>query len=230
MLDGSINGNLTVRLKNRLLSSLPSADLKFLMPHLEFVTFPSGKVEGLEADVFFVDSGVAIVQAPEDELSVAFAGKEGALGVFAALGVTIEPFAARAITEITGYRMLAADFCRAADALPATREIMSRYLAAVVEDLVWTTTSAIMLKVQARVAGWLIAVLERNLGADIRVTHHEMSRFIGVRRAGVTDAMHILEGEGAIYSTRGRVTLRNADKLRHLASKSTQTLLNGLDL
>jgi hypothetical protein len=40
---------------------------------------------------------------------------------------------------------------------------------------------------------------------------------LGVRRASVTDALHILEGEGALRGGRGCIILRDRQKLEDLA-------------
>jgi DNA-binding transcriptional regulator YhcF (GntR family) len=51
---------------------------------------------------------------------------------------------------------------------------------------------------------------------EINVTHDEIAVMLAVRRASVTDALHILEGEGLIRSHRGRVLVRDRNGLlRH---------------
>jgi hypothetical protein len=44
-----------------------------------------------------------------------------------------------------------------------------------------------------------------------------LSRMLGVRRAGVTDALHLLEGKGAIRNTRRVVTIRDREMLRRIS-------------
>ena len=55
------------------------------------------------------------------------------------------------------------------------------------------------------------------LGPQVPFTHTGMASLLQVRRAGVTEALHKLEGEGAIQSTRCLVTIRNAALLRERA-------------
>jgi CRP-like cAMP-binding protein len=46
---------------------------------------------------------------------------------------------------------------------------------------------------------------------EIQVTHAEIGVMLGVRRASVTDALHILEGEGLIRARRGDVVQRDLE-------------------
>jgi hypothetical protein len=43
---------------------------------------------------------------------------------------------------------------------------------------------------------------------------------LGVRRATVTDTLHIIEGHHAIKSSRGRIVIRDREKLERLAGDS----------
>jgi DNA-binding transcriptional regulator YhcF (GntR family) len=58
---------------------------------------------------------------------------------------------------------------------------------------------------------------DRIEGDEIRVTHEEIAVMLAVRRASVTDALHVLEGENLIRATRGRVLVRNRSGLRRIA-------------
>jgi hypothetical protein len=52
------------------------------------------------------------------------------------------------------------------------------------------------------------------------MTHEELSLMLGVRRASVTDALHVLEGEQAIRNLRRRVIVRDRAKLVEMAGES----------
>lgn len=71
----------------------------------------------------------------------------------------------------------------------------------------------IALTLERRVARW-IARCRDILGNDlIAVTHHDLSRTLGVRRSGVTVALHVLEGEHLIRSKRGRIEVVDHGRL-----------------
>ena len=54
-------------------------------------------------------------------------------------------------------------------------------------------------------------------GDEFNVTNDFLSLMLGVRRAGVTTTLHVLEGDGAIRAKRGRITILNREHLEHLA-------------
>jgi hypothetical protein len=70
----------------------------------------------------------------------------------------------------------------------------------------------------ARLARWLLMALDR-VGDEKQfpVVHDLMVSFLSVRRAGVTLALHSIEGTGAIKSTRGLVRVRDREKLLEIA-------------
>lgn len=57
-------------------------------------------------------------------------------------------------------------------------------------------------------------------GDDVPVTHGMLGMMLNVRRAGVTDGMHVLEGKLAIRADRGHVHVRDRGKLIDMAGGS----------
>jgi hypothetical protein len=57
-------------------------------------------------------------------------------------------------------------------------------------------------------------------GDDLPVTHGLLGMMLNVRRAGVTNGIHILEGEHAIRADRGHVHVRDRAKLVAMAGGS----------
>jgi DNA-binding transcriptional regulator YhcF (GntR family) len=59
------------------------------------------------------------------------------------------------------------------------------------------------------------------IGSDeIKVTHDALALMLAIRRASVTDALHILEGEGLIRSSRGLIVVRDREGLRRHAGET----------
>ncbi|MBY5572318.1 winged helix-turn-helix domain-containing protein, partial [Rhizobium leguminosarum] len=54
-------------------------------------------------------------------------------------------------------------------------------------------------------------------GDNLTVTHEFLSLMLGVRRSGVTDHLHILEGRHAIRSTRGNIRILDREMLLDIA-------------
>jgi DNA-binding FadR family transcriptional regulator len=57
-------------------------------------------------------------------------------------------------------------------------------------------------------------------GNKLPLTHEFLSLMLGVRRAGVTEALHALEGQGLIHASRGEVTVRNRKGIERKAGHS----------
>jgi CRP-like cAMP-binding protein len=67
--------------------------------------------------------------------------------------------------------------------------------------------------VEMRLARWLLMCHDRVDGDEFAITHEFMSMMLGVRRAGVTTTIHILEGNGLIRAKRGVITVRDREGL-----------------
>jgi len=74
-------------------------------------------------------------------------------------------------------------------------------------------------KLEQRVARWLLMCSDR-AGDRLPLVHERISLLLHVRRAGVTTAIHILEGQGAIRATRGEIVITDRKKLQQLAGWS----------
>ena len=59
---------------------------------------------------------------------------------------------------------------------------------------------------------------DRSAGPEILLTHEFMSIMLAVRRPSVTTALHVLEGNGYIYTERGIVVVRDRKGLEDFAA------------
>jgi hypothetical protein len=53
--------------------------------------------------------------------------------------------------------------------------------------------------------------------ADIPMTHEFLSVMLGVRRAGITETLAVLEAARAIHATRGQIVIRDRQILKQRA-------------
>jgi CRP-like cAMP-binding protein len=74
--------------------------------------------------------------------------------------------------------------------------------------------------IDQRLARWLLMCHDRIEGDVIEITHEYMALMLATRRPSVTDALHVLEGEGLIRSKRGLVIVRNRPELEEYAGSS----------
>ncbi len=52
---------------------------------------------------------------------------------------------------------------------------------------------------------------------DLPLTHEFLSLMLGVRRSGVTEALHVLEGVQIVKTGRGRIQLLDRERLEDIA-------------
>jgi DNA-binding FadR family transcriptional regulator len=71
-----------------------------------------------------------------------------------------------------------------------------------------------------RLARWLLMSQDRLERNEIPLTHEFLSLMLGVRRPGVTEALHMLEGEHIIKAVRGSITILDREKLERVAADS----------
>ena len=73
----------------------------------------------------------------------------------------------------------------------------------------YTAISNARARLDERLARWILMAHDR-IGDDaLPLTHEFLSLMLGVRRAGVTEALHALERRKLIKSSRGQIIVRN---------------------
>ena len=71
-----------------------------------------------------------------------------------------------------------------------------------------------------RLARWLLMRHDRVGGDELLICHDKIASSLGIRRASVTDTLHIIEGEELIRCRRGRILIRDREGLEILAAES----------
>jgi CRP-like cAMP-binding protein len=66
-------------------------------------------------------------------------------------------------------------------------------------------------------ARWLLMVHDRQDGDNLALTHEFIAVMLGVRRSGVTDALHELEGKSLVRASRGAIRILSRKGLIALA-------------
>lgn len=101
---------------------------------------------------------------------------------------------------------------------PAFRERLSSYAMHAMGRYLSEAAGALALSLEQRVARW-ITLCRRALDDDsLPVTHDGIAEALGVRRSGVTVALHVLEGNRLIRARRGRIEVLDREGLRSFAT------------
>ena len=209
--------------RNQLLTTMPREDYAALQPHLEPVSLELRKVliepnQPIE-QVYFPESGYTsiVTNGGGTKIEIGLIGREGMIGVPIALGVRSNPFQYFIQNSGNGWRLATSDLEQVIDERPSLHRLLLRYAQALTVQTSSTAFANANHTLEMRLARWLLMCHDRIDGDDIEITHEFMSMMLGVRRAGVTTALHVLEGNRLIRSTRGTVTIRNRERLEELA-------------
>ena len=109
-----------------------------------------------------------------------------------ALGVRTTPLEFFVQLAGDGLRMTSHALEAVIDERPSLHRVLLRYAQVMSVQTAGTAFANAEHTVETRLARWLLMCHDRVDGADIPITHEFMAMMLGVRRAGVTTAMHIL--------------------------------------
>lgn len=112
------------------------------------------------------------------------------------------------------------DLLAAVDTDAELETLLLRYLHNFTMQLTQNTIANLGHSVERRLARWLTMFHDRVTGDELRLTHETLAMLLNVRRASVTDSLHILEGERLVRCTRGKVTVRDRPGLQERAGYS----------
>ena len=214
-------------IRNRLLAVMDSSDLQRLLPSLEEVPLALGQVlevpGKLISHVYFIQSGLVSVLAlsgPNRRIEFGMVGAEGMTG-FAAI-LDDDRSANQIVVQGAGValRMPTAELKYAMHSSISLRRCLLHFVHAFIVQAGQTALANGCAKLEERLARWILMSHDRFGGADVGVTHDVLALCLGVRRPGVTLAMHLLESEGVIKSTRSRISVIDRDGLHKHANAS----------
>ena len=210
---------------NQLLSSLKADDLALLRPGLQPVDLPLMTVleEAGEPvkDVYFFESGSAsVVTGERVPIEIGLIGREGMSGL--SIVMHDDRSVNRTFMQASGtaLSMSAARLRTALLDSPSLQSSLLRYAHAFIVQTSQTALVNGRAKIEARLARWLLMAHDRFDQNDFPFTHQFIAMMLGVRRAGVTDALHILEGRGLIRARRGQITVVDRKGLMALSDRS----------
>lgn len=211
--------------RNILLAALPPPAWAAVAPHLTREALDRDQVlirarERIR-EVWFPEGGIASVASRNHDgqtVEIGLLGREGTTCVPLLLGSDTAPHDVfMQVNGATGLRMDALRFLAAADAVPAFRAVMLRYVYTILAQTSESAMSNARQRMEARLARWLLMCHDRMEGDEIPLTHRFMAMMVAAERSSVTVSLHVLEGAGLIRSTRGRVLITDRERLEDLA-------------
>lgn len=222
---------------NRLLALLTEEERERLSPEILSVNLNRGDVifhaeETIER-VCFPDGGmVSVVSISEagESVEIGMVGYEGAVGLSVVLGDG-HPRNRRAVVQMAGAgRMISTHTLRQEfKRCGRFQDVMLRYAQAYLTVVTQSVFCQAFHKLDERLARWLIECRFRANSDELHLTQEYLAEMIGVRRAGVTEAVGRLEAKGAITRRRGALTIIDKEGLEDSACECCQIIRSEFD-
>ncbi len=193
--------------------------------HVEIVPLRAGQVLLRPGDriehVHVVEHGLVTLSAAAKgmkNLELAVIGPGGVVGADAVLGCASS--GRLVAVEIAGRarRVPTAKFRELVIRDPQLREQTWATLESLFDQFAMTAAAQAHGTVQQRLARWLVLRCHHLDGNELRFTHDSAAKALGVRRPGITVALHELEGAGLLRSHRGHCIIKDPDGLSELAA------------
>ena len=213
--------------ENRLLASLSTGDFDLLGPHLESVTLglrkslerPNRRIDA----VYFPEAGfasVVAVQSKGKQVEVGLIGREGMTGLPIVFGNHRSPHATYIQAPGTGKCIPATELRKATRASLSLRDSLLKFVQAFGVQTTHTAVSNAQSRLDVRLARWLLMAHDRIGDDTLPLTHEFLSLMLGVRRAGVTETLHVLRERGLISYGRGQIGVKDRKGLERAAGEA----------
>lgn len=169
---------------------------------------------------YFIEYGLASVVAANGhkQLEVGLIGCEGMTGLPIVLGNDRSPHETFMQVPGNGQR-IPADKLR--EAISQSRSLERALLGFAHSFLNQTANTALSngtATLEERLARWLLMANDRLRGDEVPLTHEFLSLMLGVRRAGVTVALHYLERRALISLSRKQIVITDRKGLKAAAN------------
>jgi len=198
-----------------------------LQPHLESVILelrmdlkkPDKRID----HAYFVDTGIASVvaiQSNETRAEVGLIGCEGMSGIPIVLGDDRSPHSTYMQIAGEGHRITTVELRKAIRASGSLHGLLLRYVQAFMIQTAHTAIANARAKLDERLARWILMAHDRVSGNTLSLTHEFLALMLGVRRAGVTEALQTLTRQGLIKSGTGQIVVVNRKGIERRAKGS----------
>ncbi|HYJ46479.1 MAG TPA: Crp/Fnr family transcriptional regulator [Pyrinomonadaceae bacterium] len=199
---------------NGLLARLPPEEVERLLPHLRRVSFRLGEViyesGGRQSYIYFPTTAIiSLLYLMENGSSaeMGVAGREGLVGVALFMGGETVPN--RAVVQSAGaaFRMrtkvLQDEFARGG----AFQRLLLRYTQALMTQMSQTAVCNRLHTIEQQLCRWLLLSHDRLDSDELVMTQELIANMLGVRREGVSKAASLLQKDGLINYSRGRIKI-----------------------
>jgi CRP-like cAMP-binding protein len=211
-------------IRNRLLHKISLEDWDLIGPNLEPVTLKDRQVIEVPTKpithAYFLEMGVVSVVAVDAEdhrIEVGVIGFEGSTGVPLIMGDDRAQHSTYMQIGGSGHRIPREALCSAIAKSEGLRGLMLKWAQGFMIQTAHTALANGRAKLEQRLARWLLMAHDRLTTDAVPLTHEFLAVMLGVRRAGVTVAIHGFERRGLVTTRRGQLTLVNRAGIEQIA-------------
>ena len=210
--------------QNHLLAALPAEVRSRLLPHLEQVPMPLGKVLYESGDLmhhvyFPIDCIVSMLYVMESGASaeISMVGNEGFVGVAMLMGGG--GTTGRAVVQSAGHawRLPASRLREEFERHAELQHLVLRYTQSLIIQTAQTAACNRHHTIDQQLCRWLLLSLDRLPDNHLTMTQELIANMLGVRREGVTEAACKLQKLGVIEYSRGHITVLDRPMLEQLS-------------
>lgn len=211
--------------ENLLLASLSADQIEAILPQFTLVSTKLRDQVSLpfqpEEFAYFPLSGVfsvIAVTATGVRIEAGLIGREGFVGSSIALYADRAPYEVITQAEGEALRITRDDLTAAIERSPQLHAVLLRFVHTFTLQAAHTALANGRCTIEERLARWMLMCQDRIGGIDVVITHEFLSVMLAVRRAGITDAIHLLEGKRLLRATRGNIRILDRAGLELVAA------------
>jgi CRP-like cAMP-binding protein len=225
-------GEIPEHCMNKILAALPTSSCDWTQS-LEPVKLAVGTVlyepdETIEHVYFLTNALVSIISMNSEgaTVEIGLIGYEGMVGVPAILG-GVTPY--RAVVQMggEGFRIRGEKLYEEFRRNPFLRDLLLKYTNAFLIQIAQSTICNCYHTLQERVCRWLLVARDAVQNDVLVLTHDEIAKLLGTRRASVTVAVGLLQRAGLIKINRGQISILDPQGLEAMSCECYKILRDG---
>jgi CRP-like cAMP-binding protein len=200
--------------RNLLLTSLPLAEYEGLRPALEPIRLTRNAVlyetGGDIRHAYFLTGGmVSLLSTTEDgkTIEVGMIGNEGIAGIPIILGMNVAPYRTTVQIPLTALRIRAGALRDAFNRGGVLQTLLLKYTHTLITQLSQSAVCNRFHTTEERLCRWLLISRDRVRSDTLSLTQETISQMLGTPRTGVTMTAGVLQTNGLISYSRGKIKI-----------------------
>lgn len=156
-------------------------------------------------------------------MEVGLIGYEGMSGIAVVLGGDQSPHSTYMQVAGEGQRIAANELRKAMDVSHSLRTLLLRYAQVFMVQTAHTAIANARAHIDQRLARWILMAHDRTRNDDLSLRQEFLALMLGVRRAGVTEAVQSLKRQKLIEGPRNHIIVLSRQGIERVAASSYGT-------